>query len=115
MKALAVLFAVATASSALASTQPPQGTLVLKCELAHTAQDGIPNRPFVQHFRISWQTGRVDGVQATISDDQIGWRPRQREFGPYATLSRPSWQFHSAPFYRGHAPDKVVGSCVEVQ
>jgi hypothetical protein len=114
MKALAVLFTILATSGALAATQQHQGTLVLKCRLAHSAQDGIPNTPFVQHFRISWQSGRVDGVEATISDDKIGWRPRQREFGPYATLSRPTWQFHSAPFYRGHAPDQVDGSCVEV-
>jgi predicted RNA-binding protein with PUA-like domain len=88
--------------------------IVLKCDLKHSIPRDVhhtPPPPFTQHFRVNLEAKTVDGVRATVSDDKIGWEPSQPYLRPYATLSRPDWQFHEVKYY-GHMRDEITGRCV---
>jgi hypothetical protein len=89
----------------------------LRCELTSTPpRNGgqHPDPPFTQHFRINLNAGTVDGRNAVITDDRIGWEPRQPWFRPYATLNRPQWQYHSSRQI-GRVRYDIDGPCVVVK
>ncbi len=89
--------------------------IVLKCELSNSAPRSggqLPDPPFTWRFRVDLTARTVDGVRATITDTEIGWHGRQMPARPYATLSRPGWQFHSAREF-GRVHNEMSGLCVE--
>ena|ERR1700722_16081842 len=89
-------------------------TFTLPCRLTNTPPrngGNTPEAPFTQHFHVNLSAGTVDGKKAVITNDRVGWEPRQPEFRPYATLTRPQWQYHSARQI-GQNPYELNGPCV---
>ena len=107
------LLLVAALSGASVAARADDRVFTLRCELTSTPpRNGgtVPEKPFTQHFHIDLNAGTVDGRKAVISSDRIGWEPRQPWFRPYATLTRPQFQYHSSRQIR-RVPYEIDGPC----
>jgi hypothetical protein len=113
----AALLVAAALTGVSASAGANDRVFTLRCELTSTSpRNGgtTQDKPFTQHFHIKRDAGTVDGRKAVVASDRIGWEPRQPWFRPYATLSRPQWQYHSARQI-GRVPYSIDGPCVVEQ
>jgi hypothetical protein len=103
--------------AALSAGAPPahadDRVFTLRCELTNTPPrngGNVPERPFTQHFHVNLDIGTIDGRKAVVTSDRIGWEPRQPWFRPYATLTRPQWQYHSSR-QTGRVPYSIDAPC----
>jgi hypothetical protein len=115
MKQIFVFLAMAAICADAHAASPADSKVVdLLCTLTNNPPRTPGHAPdtFTQHVRINFGAGTVNGHKATITDRQIGWEPRPGSLRPYATLSRPGWQYHSTGQNKQVAYT-VTGSCVE--
>ena len=98
MKTLIACLLAAACCTAAHAAPPPGGNRVnLLCTLTNDPPRTPGHSPdtFKLRVKVDFAAGTVDGIKATITDTQIGWEPRPGSRRPYATLSRPDWQYHS--------------------
>ena len=115
MKPIVVFLAVAAICTGAHAASPTDSEIVnLLCTLTNTPPRTPGHAPdtFTQHVQINFAAGTVNGHKATITDHQIGWEPRPGSLRPYATLSRPGWQYRSTGQAK-QVPYTVTGFCTE--